>query len=131
MKVWFPAVLFHMVHEVSSFISHYVAVHGLPQPAAPRGHNRPVPAFLPCSPKKKQVCEKYLKAGGKAAQHSSLWSQQCSEIVVMQPKEDVYGKCSDLLSQVYHALTEVKRLLSTESLRTQSLSRCLLLMQPT
>ena len=33
------------VSEVKTFIKRYAAIHGLPQPAAPRGHNKPAPTF--------------------------------------------------------------------------------------
>ena len=105
--------------EIRSFISHYATIHGLPQPAAPRGHNKPAPTYLPCCTTKKHVHEQYMEAGGKVAYPTfvRLWNKQCSDIIIMKPKEDVCATCSDLQSQISRARTEEKRLQYTESLR--------------
>ena len=56
------------VGEVTAFIRNYATIHGLPQPAAPRGHNKPAPTYLPCVTTKKAVHAKYTEAG----RHSCL-----------------------------------------------------------
>ena len=43
------------VVEVKMFIQNYGIVYGLPQPAAPRDHNKQSPTYLPCVTTKKQV----------------------------------------------------------------------------
>ena len=53
------------VEEVKMFIRNYAFINGLPQPAAPRGHNKQAPTYLPCVTTKKQVHAEYSKAGGK------------------------------------------------------------------
>ena len=50
--------------KVRDFIQHYASVHGLTQPAAPRGHNMPAPTYLPSSCTKLLVHALYVKAGG-------------------------------------------------------------------
>ena len=54
------------IEEVKMFIRNYAIVNGLPQPAAPRGHNKQAPTNLPCVTTK-QVHAEYSKAGGKVA----------------------------------------------------------------
>ena len=65
------------VEEVKMFIRNYATVNGLPQPAAPRGHNKQAPTYLPCVTTKKQVHAEYSKAGGKVAYSTfaKLWSK--------------------------------------------------------
>ena len=65
------------VEEVKIFIRNYATVNGLPQPAAPRGHNKQAPTYLPCVTTKKQVHAEYSKAGGKVAYSTfaKLWSK--------------------------------------------------------
>ena len=65
------------VEEVKMFIRNYATVNGLPQPAAPRVHNKQAPTYLPCVTTKKQVHAEYSKAGGKVAYSTfaKLWSK--------------------------------------------------------
>ena len=80
------------------FIQNYATVNGLPQPAAPRGHNKQAPTHLPCVTTKKQVHTEYSKAGGKVAYSTfaKLWSKEGRDIVIMLPREDVCGTCAYL-----------------------------------
>ena len=55
------------VEEVKMFFQNFTTVNGLPKPAAPRGHNKQAPTYLPCVTTKKQVHAEYGKAGGKVA----------------------------------------------------------------
>ena len=60
----------------------------------------------------------YTKAGGKVACPTfvKLWSKECADVNIMQPKEDVCGTCSDLHSKITRARTEETRLQCTEAL---------------
>ena len=111
------------VAEIKAFIRNYASVHGLPQPAAPRGHNKPAPKYLPCATTKKDVHTQYSKAGGAVAYTTfvKVWNRDCADVIIMKPKEDVCGTCSDLQSSIARARTEEQRLQLTESLRTHIL----------
>ena len=107
------------VQEILQFINHYASINGLPQPAAPRGHNKPAPTYLPCATTKKLVHALYVKAGGKVAYTTfvKLWNMHCKTIVIMSPKEDVCCKCADWQSAIARARTEEDRLKFTDTLR--------------
>ena len=70
------------------FIQNYADVHGLPQPAAPRGHNKPPPIYLPCHTTKKMVHGLFMSSGGKMsnASFTRVWKTTCADIVIMQPR---------------------------------------------
>ena len=104
----------------AQFIQNYAEVNGLPQPAAPRGHNGPAPTYLPTYTTKKMVHSLFLKSGGSMSYVSftRIWTRACADIVIMKPREDVCGKCSDYQSRISRALTEEDRLSLTEALRT-------------
>eukprot|EP00117_Sycon_ciliatum_P047559 scpid70017/ scgid33963/ len=72
------------VVELKQFIVHYATINGLPQPAAPRGHNKPAPTYLPCVTTVKLVHQEYAKAGGKAAcsTFGKIWKRDCQNIVI-------------------------------------------------
>ena len=80
------------------FIPNYGDVYGLPQPAAPRGHNGPSPIYLPCFTTRKMVHGLYQQAEGAMSYRSftRVWSKVCADVVIMKPREDVCSKCSDL-----------------------------------
>ena len=101
------------------FIRNYAIVNGLPQPAAPRGHNKQAPTYLPCVTTKKQVHAEYSKAGGKVAYSTfaKLWSKECRNIVIMLPKEDVCGTCADLQALISRSRTVETRLKYAEALK--------------
>ena len=102
------------------FIQNYADVHGLPQPAAPRGHNKPPPIYLPCHTTKKMVHGLFMSSGGTMSYVSftRVWKTTCADIVIMQPREDVCGTCAQYQSQIARAITEDERLTITESLKT-------------
>ena len=104
----------------TQFIQNYAEVNGLPQPAALRGHNGPAPIYLPTYTTKKMVHSLFLKSGGTMSYMSftRIWTKTCADIVIMKPREDVCGKCSDLQSQIYRAPTEEDRITLTDSLRS-------------
>ena len=98
------------VRAVKRFIEHNGSVHGLPQPAVPRGHNKPG-VYLPCVTTKKLVHGLYQKSGGAVAYPTfvKIWNRECSSVVIMTPKKDVCCKCSDLQSIISRARTEESR----------------------
>lgn len=102
------------------FIRNFAEVNGLPQPAAPRGHNTAAPTYLPCFVTKKMLHAEYMKSGG-AMSYSTftrIWKSKCPDIVIMKPREDVCGKCSDLQSRITRAITEEERADTVEQLRS-------------
>ena len=105
--------------KVRDFIQHYASVHGLPQPSAPRGHNIPALTYLPSSCTKLLVHALYVKAGGSVSYRTwlQLWARDCPSVIIMQPKEDVCGECSDLQSKSVRVKTEVSRQQSVDKLK--------------
>ena len=56
--------------EAKAFVNQDAVVHGLPQPAAPRGHNTAGPTkatYLHCAATKKLAHALYAESGGKVA----------------------------------------------------------------
>ena len=106
--------------SATQFIPNYADVHGLPQPAAPRGHNKPVPIYLPCHTTKKMVHGLFMKSGGSMSYISfnRVWTTTCADIIIMKLREDVCGTCAQFQSQISRAVTEEDRLTITESLKT-------------
>ena len=107
------------VQEVLQFIKHYASVNGLLQPAAPRGHSKPAPTYLPCATTKKLVHALYARAGSKVAYtiFEKLWNLHCKTIVIMSPNEDVCCRCPNWQSAIARARTEEDRLKFTDALR--------------
>ena len=58
--------------DVVKFVENYAARFGLLQPAAPRGHSKPDPTYLPCHTTKTLLHSQYLQAGGKISYVSLL-----------------------------------------------------------
>ena len=112
------AVSAEEVGKVREFIQNYACVHGLPQPSAPRGHNTAAPTYLPSIATKKMVHALYAKAGGTVSYQTfdKLWLRDCSYVIIMKPKEDVCGTCSDLQSVIVRARTEDARKRSVDEL---------------
>ena len=112
------AVSAEEVGMVRDFIQNYACVHGLPQPSAPRGHNTAAPTYLPSIATKKMVHALYAKAGGTVSYQTfdKLWLRDCSDVIIMKPKEDVCGTCSDLQSVIVRARTEDARKRSVDEL---------------
>ena len=109
------------VGRVRNFIQHYGAIHGLPQPAAPRGHNKPAPTYLPCVTTKKLVYSLYVKSGGSNVSYPTfvkIWNREAPSVVIMKPKEDVCSTCSDLQSIISRAKTEESRLKFCDQLKS-------------
>ena len=108
------------MQAVVSFIEGYANRYGLPQPAAPRGHNKPAPTYLPCYTTKVLLHGEYVEAGGKLSYVSftRVWKSKCTSVVIMKPREDVCGTCSDLQSRISHARTEENRIDTTKLLHT-------------
>eukprot|EP00117_Sycon_ciliatum_P000041 scpid56946/ scgid1023/ len=107
------------VTQVRDFIRNYAVVNGLPQPAAPRGHNTPAPVYLPCITTKKLVHQKYVDAGGTVSYQTfvKLWLKETPDVLIMTPKEDVCGECSDMQSKITRARTEISRQKTVEELK--------------
>ena len=108
------------MQAVVSFIEGYANRYGLPQPAAPRVHNKPAPTYLPCHTTKVLLHGEYLEAGGKLSYVSFIrvWKSKCTSVVIMKPQEDVCGTCSDLQSRILRARTEENRIDTTKLLHT-------------
>ena len=106
------------MQAVVSFIEGYANRYGLPQPAAPRGHNKPAPTYLPCLTTKVLLHGEYVEGGGKLSYVSFIrvWKSKCTSVVIMKPREDVCGTCSDLQSRILCARTEENRIDTTKLL---------------
>ena len=107
------------VSTSANFMQNYADKHGLPQPAAPRGHNGAAPIYLPCVTTKNMIHAFYLQEGGSMSKSSFMRVRlkMCANIVIMKPREDVSATCSNLQSKISRALTEDERISTTEALR--------------
>ena len=61
-----------------------------------------------------------MKAGGTVSYQTfdKLWLRDCPDVIMMKPKEDVCGECSNLQSIIVRAKTEEARQTSVDALRT-------------
>ena len=107
------------VDMAAQFVRNFAEVNGLPQPAAPRGHNGPAPTYLPCSYTKKMIHGLYMNAGGVMSYVSftRVWAGRCKNVVILKPKEDVCSTCSELQSRILRAVCDEDRISSTEALQ--------------
>ena len=118
-KPW-HAVTAEEVTKVRDFILNYAYINGLPQPSAPRGHNVAAPTYLPSVSTKKLIHALYMKAGGTVSYQTfdKLWLSDCPDVIIMKPKEDVCGECSNLQSIIVRAKADEARQTSVDALRT-------------
>ena len=105
--------------SVVAFIKNYADRFGLPQPSAPRGHNKPAPIYLPCHTTKLLLHSDYIQAGGEVSYTTfrRIWKVACPDIVIMRPREDVCAVCSNLQSKIFRAITEEERVETTGQLQ--------------
>ena len=108
------------VTKVRDFILNYASINGLPQSSAPRGHNVAAPTYLYSVSTKKLIRALYMKAGGTVSYQTfnKLWLRDCPDIIIMKPKEGVFGECSNLQSIIVRAKTEEACQTSVDALRT-------------
>ena len=106
--------------DAVQFIHNYADKNGLPQPAAPRGHNGAAPIYLPCFTTKRMVHSLYQTTGGVMSFTSfkRVWLKMCADIKIMKPREDVCATCSNFQSKISRALTEDDRISTTDALRS-------------
>eukprot|EP00117_Sycon_ciliatum_P034653 scpid55084/ scgid26408/ len=94
-------------------------MHHYKEVGEPRVHNTPAPVYLPCITTKKLVHQKYVDAGGTVSYQTfvKLWLKETPDVLIMTPKEDVCGECSDMQSKITRARTEISRQKTVEELK--------------
>ena len=113
-----------VIKEVVHFIQEYTEVHGLPQPAAPRGRAEIPPIYLPASQNFKTVHIHYVSACSESGRRHvgydvfrSVWHQCMPHIHFMTPCTDVCSVCEDMQHRVQSALTEEEKITCTTEFR--------------
>ena len=68
----------------------------------------------------------YAKAGGTVSYQTfdKLWLRDCSDVIIMKPKKDMCGTCSDLQSVIVRARTEDARKRSVDELTEHNHATC-------
>ena len=108
-----------VIRAVVHFIQMYAEVHGLPQPAAPRGMAEVPPTYLPASQNFKTVHSQYVRACCEYHTHvgydvsHSVWHQCMPHAHFMTPRTDVCALCEDMRQKVQSALTEEEKISRT------------------
>ena len=109
------------VRMVVSYIRSYAGVHGIPQPAAPRGRAKTPPIYLPASCSKKAIFLSLQEAEGAPRisyeKFRLLWKSHCSDVIVQKPHSDVCAVCDKLRERVRLAKTEEATEDATEKLK--------------
>jgi hypothetical protein len=105
-----------VIKAVVQFIKVYTEVHGMPQPAAPRGRADMPPTYLPASQNFKTVHAQYVAACVSTSnQHvgyslfKSVWHQCMPHVRFMTPRTDVCAVCEDMRQNVQCAVTEEEK----------------------
>ena len=126
---------FEATQQAVRFIHNFALVHGLPQPAAPRGRADTAPTYLPASENFRSVHAKYVEAcgsgelagggvGTSAAQTSSqrvlkyrsfvsLWHTALPDIKFMTPRTDVCNICEKHRERIKLSVNEEEKLAAT------------------
>ena len=109
-----------VIRAVVHFIQMYTEVHGLPQPAAPRGRAEVPPTYLPVSQNFKTVHSQYVRACCESSRthvgydvFRSVWHQCMPHVRFMTPRTDVCAVCEDMRQNVQSALTEEEKISRT------------------
>ena len=93
-----------------TFIRKYASVHGMPQPAAPRGRAGVAPMYLPTSLSNLLVYKCYAECeeddGVSYEVFRRTWVNQCSDVEFIKPQTDVCPMCERLRDSCKHAKTE-------------------------
>ena len=113
-----------IIEGVVQFIKLYTEVHGMPQPAAPRGRSDAPPIYLPASQNFKTVHAQYVAACTiNSSRHvgysvfKSVWHQCMPHVRFMTPRTDVCGVCEDMRHCIQSALTEDEKIAATSQFR--------------
>ena len=115
-----------IIQNVVRFLHTYGNLHGLPQPAAPRGRPGPPPVYLSASHKKGKMHEKCnaalakLEPGREISYRSfrRIWTKHVPDIRVMKRRTDVCAACDRLRENVSRARTEEQTTKSMADLKT-------------
>lgn len=110
-----------VIEHVVAFIKNTASVHGLPQPAAPRGRARTAPIYMPATHRKKRVFQDYLDSAGEEFRVSyrtfcRLWSHHASDVIVMKPRTDVCAICEKLREKIKSARNEEEFIVASDAL---------------
>ena len=103
-----------VIESIIRFLNTYGNLHGLPQPAAPRGRPGPPPVYLSASHKKgkmNELCNTALAElePSQAISYRSfrrIWKQYVPDVRVMKRRTDVCATCDRLRESVSRAKTE-------------------------
>ena len=103
-----------MIESIVRFLNTYGNLHGLPQPAAPRGRPGPPPVYLSASHKKgkmHELCNTALAElePSQAISYRSfrrIWKQYVPDVRVMKRRTDVRATCDRLRESASRVKTE-------------------------
>ena len=99
-----------MADNIGKFIHNYAAMHGMPQPAAPRGRPDRPPVYLPASVNKKKLFAKFEEHAGAGITSFETfrryWQLLAPEVVIMTPRTDVCYMCDKHREAVRVSQTE-------------------------
>ena len=116
-QVAYTALPVEVREHAEMFIRNYARSQGLPMPAAPRGRASDAPIYLPTSTTYVNVHAQYKKVAAAADAQAmgydsfrSLWHKQCSDIRIMQRREDVCAHCEHYRAESRAAKSEDERM---------------------
>ena len=118
------ALKFDDVKRVLEFIVSYAEIHGMPQPAAPRGRDDIPPIFLHSSVTKKAVhnlyrqsCEDINVRVVSLRVVYDIWNQCCGHIQIASPRHDVCAKCKKSRKKISDSVSEEDIMQSTREMQ--------------
>ena len=121
------ALKYEEVKFCVDFLVAHLDLHGMPMPAAPRGHDEAPPVYLPSHLTKKDIHEEYCRACDEASirklglsSFKGVWKNCTPHIKIVPPQEDVCHRCQLFKKQISDAVTEPEKIESTTALRNHA-----------
>lgn len=118
------ALTFEDTTKCVQFMLNYADVHGLPQPAAPRGRDGHPPVYLPVSTTQTTLHSNYVESCREACSRAlgltsfvSTWKQCCPHICIATPQTDVCKTCETLRKEISDAVSETDKLDTSSRLK--------------
>ena len=109
---------FDVVNDAVRFLKIFAEIHGIPQPAAPRGRANNPPIYLPASLNYKIVHSKYVEACQMKnpgimllalKTFVNVWKKCLPDVVFMTPRTDVCVYCENFRSKLKEAVAEEEK----------------------
>lgn len=124
------ALRYEDIQRVVHFISNHADVHGIPQPAAPRGRDNIPPVYLSAETTKCRLHSEYITSCVslqppvryvKLSAFKTIWLSCLPHVKIASPWDDVCATCEKFRKMVMDAREEEDKLQASTDLRNHVL----------